>query len=125
MSSVHSDSDDSDLVLVGMDDGVDTVSLGGASDAFGSADPLDELAASRPAPVEEGAEAVDDGADGAGVGEVVDEDDDSVSASFSTSSMRNKERVSVVALQVVVVVAAFALLVGVGVVVVVAAVSVL
>ena len=105
MSSVHSDSDDSDLVLVGMDDAVDSVSLGGASDAFGSADPLDELAASRPAPVEEGAEAVDDD-DAAGVGDVVDDDDDSVSASFSTSSMRNKERVSVVALQVVVVVRA-------------------
>ena len=110
MSSVHSDSDDSDLVLVGMDDAVDSVSLGGASDAFGSADPLDELAASRPAPVEEGAEAVDDDdAAAAGVGDVVDDDDDSVSASFSTSSMRNKERVSVVALQVVVVVVRAAL----------------
>ena len=96
VSSLHSDSDDSDMVVVGMDDGIDVASLGGASDAFGSADPLDELAASHPVPVEEGAEAVD-GDDAAGG---KDEDDDSVSTSFSAASTRNKEKVSIVTLKV-------------------------
>ena len=82
-----------------MDDGIDCVSLGGGSDAFGSADPLDELAASHPAPVEEGAEAVDETAGEAGGGG--DDDDDSVSTSFSASSARSKEKVSIVSLKVV------------------------
>lgn len=89
---MHSDSDDSDMVMVGMDDTIDAASLGGASDAFGSTDPLDELAASHPAPVEEGSEAVDDAAG--------DEDEDSISTSFSTASTRSKEKISIVNLKV-------------------------